>query len=798
MADPFPGNIIPAGMINPVARAALEYFGMPKTAGAADGTGNFQNPSLPETIKYATNTIRVDHNLTQKQRIYGRFSWYDRNSNYNNYFDNLSTGEWFKFISRQFAFDHVYMLDSTTVLNLRYGYNYFVRGTDTNPGNHGFDLTSLGFPASYNSAIPDDIRRFPRFDITGYQGTGFGGEYRPNATNSFIATVNKSMGAHSLRTGVEYRQYAETSEFFANNQTGQFNFDSTWTRGPLDNSPTAPNQLGQSFASFLLGLPASGSVAIQPSYDEASSTWGFYIQDDWKAGDRLTLNLGLRYEYETALVEADNRSVRGFDYGAAQPMEAAARAALNSAATGVPLDQFHVQGGLTFAGVNGEPRGLYETPKNNFMPRVGGTYRINDKTILRGGYGVFYGFLGQRRGDVITTGFSSTTTMVPSLDNGLTFIETLSNPFQGGIQQPQGSAQGIQTFLGQSITFFDPEPESPRMQRFQIGIQRELPGQMVFEASYVGNRGSDIQTTRNINSTPLQYLSTSPTRDQATIDYLSANVPNPFFGLMPVTAGTVFRSATIARERLLRPYPHFDAVNTTTNEGKSWYNSLQTGLQKRFSRGYTIGLNYTFSRFEEATEFLNGADAAPTKMISSQDVPHRLSVSGIYEIPDRPRAALRLEHEPGPRPRGRRMAVPGDLHLSVGIPGRQLRQPALHRQLRRHRAVRRRADDRPLVQHRRGVQQGHRAAARLERADVPDALRLGADRQRQQRRPVGDQERHARQGADAAVPLRVAECAQSPALPDTDRQQPDAHQRAVRRDRRVDAAELRAPHAGDD
>ncbi len=207
MADPFPGNIIPAGMINPVARAALEYFGMPKTAGAADGTGNFQNPSLPETIKYATNTIRVDHNLTQKQRIYGRFSWYDRNSNYNNYFDNLSTGDWFKFISRQFAFDHVYLLDSTTVLNVRYGYNHFVRGTDTNPANHGFDLTSLGFPASYNSAIPDDIRRFPRFDITGYQGTGFGGEYRPNATNSFIATVNKSMGAHSLRTGMEYRQY---------------------------------------------------------------------------------------------------------------------------------------------------------------------------------------------------------------------------------------------------------------------------------------------------------------------------------------------------------------------------------------------------------------------------------------------------------------------------------------------------------------------------------------------------------------------------------------------------------------
>jgi hypothetical protein len=632
-SDPFPGNIIPQNLINPVARAALEYIARPLTAGAADGTGNFQNPSLPETIKYATNTIRIDHNMSDKQRIYGRYSWYDRNSNYNNYFDNLATGEWFQFISRQFAFDHVYVLNPTTVVNMRYGYNWFVRGTDTNPANHGFDLTSLGFPASYNSAIPDDIRRFPRFDITGYQGTGFGGEFRPNETNSFMATVNKSMGSHSLRTGLEFRKYRETSEFFANNQTGQFNFDSTWTRGPLDNATGSPNSLGQSFAAFLLGLPTSGTVAVPASYNESSSTWGFYLQDDWKVGDRLTLNLGLRYEYETPLIEADNKSVRGFDYDASQPIENAARAALNTAATGIPLDQFHVRGGLTFAGVNGQPNGLYETPGSNLMPRVGATYKLNEQTILRGGYGVFYGFLGQRRGDVVTTGFSSTTNMVTSLDNGLTFAETLTNPFRGGIQQPQGASQGIETFIGQSITFFDPNPESPRMQRWQVGVQRELPGRIVLDASYVGNKGTDIQTSRNINSTPLRYLSTSPVRDQATIDYLSALVPNPFVGLMPVTAGNVFRSATIARERLLRPYPQFDAVNTTTNEGESWYNALQAGLQKRFSSGYTFGLNYTFSRFEESTEFLNGDDAAPIRQISSQDVPHRLTVNGIYELP---------------------------------------------------------------------------------------------------------------------------------------------------------------------
>jgi hypothetical protein len=633
--DPFPGNIIPPGLINPVARKVLDYIPMPLTAGRSDGTNNFQNPGLLEEIKYASNTIRVDHVVSNRQRVFGRVSWYDRNSNYNNYFGNLSTGEWFKFVSRQAAFDHVYVVSPSMVLNMRYGYNWFVRGTDSNPENHGFDLTSLGFPASYNSAISDDIRRFPRFNINGYQGTAIGGEERPNETHSFMATLNKTAGAHSMKSGVEFRRYREPNRFFANNQTGQFDFTSAWTRGPLDNSPEAPSGgIGQSFASFLLGIPSGGSVVRAASYDESSTTWGFFVQDDWRVGSRLTVNLGLRYELEEPLTELDNRSVRGFDANFAQPIEAAARARYALSPTPeVPVNQFNVRGGLTFPGLNGEPSGLYDAPKNNFMPRVGVAYRLSDKTSLRGGYGMFYGFLGQRRGDVIQSGFSQTTSLVPSLDNGLTFIDTLSNPFVGGIQEPAGASLGAETFLGQSITYFDPDPLSPRMQRWQVGIQRELPGRWVGDVAYVGNRGSQIQTNRNLNATPLQYLSTSPVRDQARFNYLGANVPNPFFNLLPVTAATALRGVNIGRERLLRPYPQFDSVNTTTNEGKSWYHALQTGLQRRFSGGYTIGANYTYSRFTEQIEFLNAADPEPTKVVSNQDVPHRLTVNGIVELP---------------------------------------------------------------------------------------------------------------------------------------------------------------------
>jgi hypothetical protein len=632
--DPFPGNIIPRELMNPVALQVLEYIGRPRTPARSDGTQNYQRPEMKEETDYGTHSIRIDHNLTQNQRMYGRVSWYDRDSNYNNYFDNISTGQWFRFVSRQAVVDHVWTMNPTTVLNVRYGYDRFLRGDQGNPGNFGMDLTTLGFPGRYNDLIPSDLRKFPRFDITGYQGTGVNGEDRFTENQTAMGVLTKTLGEHSLRVGGEYRRYREKSVFSANNMTGQFNFGTTWTRGPLDNSPAAPGSLGQSVAAFLLGLPENSSFLNRdPGYDEWSSTTGFFVQDDWRIGSRLTVNLGVRYEFETPMIEAENRSVRTFDAGVTQAMQDAARAALNTAVTGIPQSSFFVRGGVTFPGVDGQPRGLYDTPKDNIMPRVGLAYTLDDKTVLRAGYGMFYGFLGQRRGDVIRTGFSQRTPLNVSLDNGLTFFETLSNPFQSGVLEPVGSAEGVETGLGTGITVFDDDPRSPRMQRWQISVQRDLGRNWMAELRYVGNYGSQLQTSRNLNATPLEFLSTSPTRDPGQINFLGASVPNPFRGLMPPTASATYRSNNIARERLLRPYPHFDAVNTTTNEGSSWYNGVQIQIDRRFSNGYTIGASYTYSKFEEAVDFLNGADPEPWRGVSPQDVPHRFSLNAIVELP---------------------------------------------------------------------------------------------------------------------------------------------------------------------
>ena len=210
--DPFPGNIIPPQLINSVARNILEYIPLPRTAGNADGTSNFQNPTLTEEITYHTHTVRVDHVISDRQRMFARVNYYDRDSDYNNYFGNISTGEWFLFKSRAGAIDHVYTLNATTVMNLRYGYNRFIRGTDSNPGNRGMNLTELGLPAWLNDAIPDDIRRFPRINITGYQGTSVAAS-PPERTHSFHAKLT-SVGRARVKTGRSCLRVPGTDSFF--------------------------------------------------------------------------------------------------------------------------------------------------------------------------------------------------------------------------------------------------------------------------------------------------------------------------------------------------------------------------------------------------------------------------------------------------------------------------------------------------------------------------------------------------------------------------------------------------------
>lgn len=639
-------SVIPTARISPVAKKILEFYTAPKVSGTTL-RNNIADSSLTEvTDPYNNWTFRIDQNLTSKNRMFVRGSYYDRLSFYNEYMpDSPATGVNFIFASRQGVIDDVHVFNGSTVLNVRYGYNRFIRQQDQEEDARGFDLTRLGMPATFNNFASDVVRRFPRLDFTGGSGsnmlgTGFGNETRPTTTHNFSAILNKTFGTHSSKFGAELRIYREDSTFKSNDQTMFLTFNNTYTK-QASNTSTPDTDGLQAFGAFLLGLPTTATITRRADYSEYSKTWGFFFQDDWKVNNRLTLNFGLRYELEEALKERNGKSIKNFDVNyVQQAVQDAARAKLTaSPVTGMDGNSinpasFNVRGGLVFA-QTGEA--LYNTPKDTILPRFGIAYRWDDKTVIRGGFGLFAGFLGQRRGDVIQPGFTRTTQVSLTTNAaGAPIPFDIVTGFQNtAILEPVGSAQGFQTNLGGGITFFNQDPEVSKQLRYQAGFQRELPWGFFLEAMYVGNYGYDIERTVNINALPNQYLNTDNFRSTAMVNnntLLGQAVSNPFAGLSQFT-GTGFINTTIARQQLLRPFVAFGDINTTVNDGKSWYNSGQFVLNKRVTAGFTAQLSYTFSKWIQQTEVLNAADPTPTKMIGDQDVPHRFSMNYIYTLP---------------------------------------------------------------------------------------------------------------------------------------------------------------------
>lgn len=657
----FTNNVIPAFRINPVAKAVLAYMGSPKQPSPTGLlNNNIRDSTLAEVLNppYRNYTVRIDQTIGDNNRVFGRYSAYNRKSSYNNYTDSIYVGDRFVFMSKQAVVDAVHTFNANTVLNLRYGFNRFIRAPDAPEGQYGLDLTTLGFPASFNNAVGEGIRRFPRFDFncSGCTGTPVGNghtnEFRPVSSHFVTAVINRSQGIHSLRLGGEMRIYREDDSFKNNQQSGQFIFDNSFTR---QNSASGNDLEGiQAFAAFLLGYPSTMSIVRASDYSEYSKTWGFFAQDDLRLTQKLTLNLGLRWEFEQSLTERQNKSVSGFDLAYTQPFEATAQAnyslILSKLSPTDPLKTLGLtsissKGGLLFAGKD-TGSGLYNTPKNGLLPRLGFAYQLGEKTVVRGGFGLYQGFLGERRGDVIQPGYTQTTTQPLSTGpNGAPLPFLISNPFPSGITEPSGNSLGRQTALGQNVTFFEQNPKVAKQARWSFGIQRELWGGWVLEAVYLADRGYDIEIARNLNALPNKYLSTDTSRTAAMNSNntnLGGTVANPFFCNNPNATGTGCTSGaalfvgagnTTSRRQLLLPFPNFGTITTSVNDGESWYHSGQLSLNKRFAKGWGLQFAYTRSKWLEATEYLNAADEHPVKQSSPQDVPNRFSTSGFYELP---------------------------------------------------------------------------------------------------------------------------------------------------------------------
>ncbi|HET8547265.1 MAG TPA: carboxypeptidase-like regulatory domain-containing protein [Bryobacteraceae bacterium] len=623
--QPIPGNTIPRERLDPVALKILQYYPLPNQRGTNEGRNNYfrTTKALEDTW---VHLARVDHNFSDKHRAFVRVSKDFWQEDKNRVFTTGANGIILNRQNEGLTIDDVYVLSPAFLLNVRYGITY-ANFTEYRQ-SRGFDLTSLGLSARLANMLDRSVTTFPNVRIGSLTQlsnweTGDGGNF--STTHNIAGTITKLHGNHSLRFGADFRVYRENQRRYQLEASPQFDFESRYTRGPLDTSTAPP--VGGELASFLLGIPA-GELQRTASLAEQDKFIGLFIHDDFKVTRRLTLNLGLRYELETPVTERFNRSVAHFAFGQSNPIEAQARA--NYARNPIPelpVDRFRVLGGLTYVGVNGNPRTYWEGEKNNLMPRFGFAFQALPKTVLRGGYGIFYDTIGVNKTDSIQTGFSQSTPIQASLDSGVSYVATTADPFPSGLIEPLGASGGLTTNLNQAISFFPLQRRQPYVQRWSFGLQQELPAAFLFESTYVGSRGTRLSVNRNINNTPAEYLSRSPVRDTAAINFLNQAFPNPFLGTNPIYG------ANISRANLLKPYPQFGNIMVAEPIGYSWYHSLQSRIDKRFSRGFTFQVSHTWSKSMEATEFLNPSDPRPYESISALDRTHRIVGSGIWEMP---------------------------------------------------------------------------------------------------------------------------------------------------------------------
>jgi len=420
-------------------------------------------------------------------------------------------------------------------------------------------------------------------------------------------------GAYNLKFGSDNRVYQSNNTQGARAAT--FSFSRAFTQGPNPNTAGATS--GYGYASFLLGTPASGSVSFNQPVTSTVKNVALFAQDDWKVTPKLTFNLGMRWEYEGGITDRFN-AISNFD-----------------PAVKTTINGLNLVGGLVFPGVNGLPRGHRDAEYTNFQPRVGFAWQVQPKLVVRSGYSISYLpttglFTGLDR-----TGFSLTTPMVTSLDGGFTPNETLANLFPNGRLDPTGSKLGTLTQLGQSINGNARSLRRGYSMQWSLSVQRELPGNWLVEAGYMGNRGVHLPGTRTFDYLPQQY--------RALGTQLQQLVNNPFFGTIDPSLSLGQRQVTLAS--LLDTYPQFAGVSGLATLADSVYHAATLRIEKRFSAGLNAQVAYTFSKLIDdnvgAGAMVESGDNGvrnwdnlnAERSVSAIDLPQRLVISGSYEIP---------------------------------------------------------------------------------------------------------------------------------------------------------------------
>jgi hypothetical protein len=635
--------------LNPVANAYLQYYPQPNLPGDANGDGG-NNYSYAYNVinNYSSNLGRLDYSINDNNKIFfqtHRSAWTQTTGQI---FPNISTGTVTYTVHQGGVVDYIHTFSPKYTLDTRAGLTRtYVNGTLL---NSGFQASTLGFQGGYLDQ-PGSPQSMPVIAFSDTSNNYQSLSSLPGANTAFdtitlFSAFSGAQGPHTFKLGIDFRNNKYSYLNIGNSTnaivngvnltsgatSGSFTFgDNFVTAGTGASNPT----YGGSLASFLLGTPTAGSFNINPKPQYNNWYFAGFAQDDWRASSTLTVNAGVRFESESSINESNNQATWWVPTTANGVTSPAATAYAANPFPELPASSFGATGGFQFAGSNGR-RVEYFTPKMYVSPRVGIAFTppmFHQKLVMHAGYGLYFSPFNDYYTPQ-TYGFSSTIAYVPTNNNYLSPAASLTNPFPSTnpITAPTGSSLGVNTYLGQAISYRAPNLKGTYAERYYLDFQYQLSTNWMFEAAYIGSPSIHLTYTNALSSVPqLPFLSRLPSKDTVTETNLTSSVVNPFLGL-PGETGTLATSSKVSKFSLLQAYPEYSSVSQQLVPGaSSTFSELAVRVQHRTSHGLTVNFNYQYSRNLQAQQLNSGGPLSYQE--NASDFPNHVSFAASYLLP---------------------------------------------------------------------------------------------------------------------------------------------------------------------
>jgi hypothetical protein len=639
---PFAGNILPGNRINPSGQLAVNDLWQANRAGDdASGTNNFKK-AYPWWEKYYNLTDRLDYNINEKWRMYARFSKYETRLDNPNWGGTIAVPSDNGGImdALNAAMDVLWTVSPRTTIDFRFGSTYVEDDYASQWAQVPTSEWAKFYPTGWykNVLQPTQGIYYPRFNFNqnggGVTYTGVGGWWLVHG-RSQNPTVNVShvRGKHNMKAGWQMRYSYDQNN--ASSGPGSMTFDSVDTGSSFlgYNQSTSGNM----YASALLGVLNAGNANITPNLDMHQQQWGLYFQDDYKLSRNLTLNLGLRWEYETAPLEETRQLVQKLDL--TSPIPELQGFVMPSSVTSVASVNYLYNGAMIFTN-DGHPR-MYNAPRGNFLPRAGFAYRINDKTSIRGGYARFTTpilALHPETGNLPTNGYSQSTSVLGP-QNG-TPRAYLDDPFPSTnpVRLPMGNSLGRYTDLGNPVSWWDQHVRSPINDRFAFTVQRQAPQHFLLEGTFFMMFMHNVQGNSmwgGVNQFNLNQM--DPNLSYTLKGQVDQTIPNPFFNLLPSTImpGSLASQPTVTVGQMLKPYPQYGSLNQQLWPGaQDHFYSYQFKAERPMTAGLNLIVAYSYNH-ETLGQYYDDIATYNNKytMFDSGKPRHNLRIGGTWELP---------------------------------------------------------------------------------------------------------------------------------------------------------------------